>query len=335
MSDREKSKEQLIEELTLLRREVAELRTVKKAFNAQTELLKALGTMERTVTGSLLLKGMSQEILKISSRVTNAEGSSLFLLNADGVVTDSILSRGAIIQELRQNLIDKVVDQGLAGWVIRHRQVGLITDTKNDNRWLTLPSQPYTVRSALGVPILRGQTLLGVLTLMHSQPGHFHLESARLMQAIAEQMALILDNALLYINHQQPESESHKTQQQIGKELHSTEQQLLSEANLSVIGIYILMGEGKFLYANPRLAEIFGYTFGELISLESVFDLVTANNRNLVVENLYDCLHGSSKNLSCTFQGQGKDGRLIDVEIYGTRTRFYGQSVVIGVLRPA
>lgn len=51
-----------------------------------------------------------------------------------------------------------------AGWVFRHRQIGLITDTETDDRWLTLLNQPYTVRSALGVPILKSGELLGILT---------------------------------------------------------------------------------------------------------------------------------------------------------------------------
>jgi GAF domain-containing protein len=95
------------------------------------------------------------------------------LLDADGLVTESLLARGATIREQRQRLVGEVLDKGLAGWVFRHRQVGLITDTVHDERWLTLHNQPYAVRSALGIPILKGKMLLGILTLMHSQPEHF------------------------------------------------------------------------------------------------------------------------------------------------------------------
>src|SRR4028119_1173935 len=207
MSDREKSKEQLIEELESLRQAVAELKTTKIAFDAQNELFRTLVTMVQTSSGKLMLKSMLQQTLNLARRLTNAEASSLFLLDADGLVTESLLARGATIREQRQRLVGEVLDKGLAGWVFRHRQVGLITDTVHDERWLTLHNQPYAVRSALGIPILKGKMLLGILTLMHSQPEHFGPESAHLMQMTAEQMALILDNVQLYAERHQADKE--------------------------------------------------------------------------------------------------------------------------------
>jgi PAS domain S-box-containing protein len=142
------------------------------------------------------------------------------------------------------------------------------------------------------------------------------------MQMTATQMALILENARLYTERQQVE-----------KEVPQTEELASKEGEFSLIGIYILFGEGNFLYANSRLAEIFGYTFGELVSLESVLDLVATDNRRFFAQQMNQCLQGYSKNLSCKFRGQRKDGSLIDVEVYGTRTKLYGKFVIVGALR--
>jgi sigma-B regulation protein RsbU (phosphoserine phosphatase) len=114
------------------------------------------------------------------------------------VVIESILTRSDATPEQRSQLIGRVLDKGLAGWVRRHREVGLILDTKEDDRWLDLPNQPYTVRSALAVPILRDEKLLGLLTLLHAQTGHFRQETADLMKVIAGQIAIALENARLY-----------------------------------------------------------------------------------------------------------------------------------------
>jgi sigma-B regulation protein RsbU (phosphoserine phosphatase) len=76
--------------------------------------------------------------------------------------------------------------------------VGLILDTRDDERWLNLPNQPYTVGSALAVPILRGDSLLGILTLLHVRPGHFTEETADLMLLTARQLGSALENARLY-----------------------------------------------------------------------------------------------------------------------------------------
>jgi sigma-B regulation protein RsbU (phosphoserine phosphatase) len=90
------------------------------------------------------------------------------------------------------------LDQGLAAWVGNHRQIGLSSDTTNDDRWVTASHQAQTIRSALAVPILKGKELLGILSLHHSQPEHFSTEMVEQMQATSDQIALTLENARLY-----------------------------------------------------------------------------------------------------------------------------------------
>ncbi|MBE9125676.1 MULTISPECIES: GAF domain-containing protein [unclassified Coleofasciculus] len=331
MSDRDKSKEQLIQELALLRREVTKLKTAKIAFEAQHHLLRTFITTLQTARGTLMVRAMLQQIVNVAQKLTGAEGTSLFLLDINGIVTESILARGATLRGQKQRLIGQVLDKGLAGWVFRHHQVGLVTDTQDDPRWLTLPNQPYTVRSALGIPILMGKEILAILTLMHSQPDYFRPDSARLMQMMAEPIALVLDNARLYNELQQKELELHPIPTD-GK-VPNIDPQPSDNKELSLMGMYILFGEGNFLYVSPRLAEIFGYTFGELVSLESVLELVFPNNRKFVAQQLKSCIQGHNKNLCCKFQGQRKDRSPIGVEVYGTRTKLYGKFVIIGGLR--
>ena len=334
VSDSDKSKEELIEELTSLRREVTELKTTKTAFDVQQELLKTLVKTVKTATGTLMVKAVLQQIVKISNRLTNAEESSLFLLNADGSVIESILARGAVIREMKQNLIGMVLDKGLAGWVIRYRQVGLIADTFHDKRWLRLPNEPYSVRSALCVPIFRGKAVQALITLMHSQPGHFTSESAFLMQMSAEQIALILEHALLYVERQQPQPDSHKVEQPANSEIHKIDEQPNRREKLSSIGIYIIIEDGRFMYTNPGVAAIFGYSFIEFITIESILNLVAENDQKLLSARITQCFKTNNQlqSLSCKFKGQRKDGNLIDVQVFGTKTKFSGKSVLIGVL---
>lgn len=199
MSDDNLSKEQLLKELEALRREVTTHRNEKAATEAQRTLLQNLVTMARTSTEGGVLKAALQTTLDLSADLTASEKGSLFLLDsATGKVVDAILSRAEVTPEQRKNLIGNVLDKGLAGWVIRERKLGLIVDTDTDDRWLTLPNQPYVVRSALAVPILSGEELLGIITLLHSEPAHFSQEVATLMQVTADQLALVLENARLY-----------------------------------------------------------------------------------------------------------------------------------------
>ena len=62
---------------------------------------------------------MLRETIEISTELTGAELGSLILLHSDGLLTDSILSRGEISPELSSMLIKLVLEDGLAGWVMR------------------------------------------------------------------------------------------------------------------------------------------------------------------------------------------------------------------------
>jgi len=185
-------------ELAALRQEVAKLKNERTALEAQRALLESLVTMASKPSSEGVLKQALQETLEISAKITGSEKGSLFILDPTGKIADAILTRPEVRKELRDRLIGKVLDKGLAGWVSRHRQIGSIADTETDDRWVTLPDQPYQVRSALGIPILRGAELLGILTLLHSAPNHFTNKSAAQMQATTNQIALVLENARLY-----------------------------------------------------------------------------------------------------------------------------------------
>ncbi|HEU5104075.1 MAG TPA: HAMP domain-containing sensor histidine kinase [Roseiflexaceae bacterium] len=187
-----------IDDQAALRREVAEMRTREAALAAQQELLENLIALARSGPEASMLEATLQKMLDVSARMTGATNGSLFLLDESGAVTNSILSRGSATAEQRRAIVGSVMERGLAGWVARHRQVGLIADTRSDERWFTLPYEPYAHRSALAVPILRGGQLLGILNLLHSEPEHFNAGDAHLMQLAAGQMALALDNARLY-----------------------------------------------------------------------------------------------------------------------------------------
>ena len=170
----------------------------KVSFQALSRLLEDfLATAHAGVEVEVLKKTL-QKSVELSAELTGAEMGSLFLLDNECVVTDSILSRGELSSNQKNKIIGSVLDKGLAGWVREHRQVGLITDTESDGRWITLPDQPYTVRSALAVPILRGSELFGILTLLHSESGHFSSEMADIMQTTGNQMGLALENVRLY-----------------------------------------------------------------------------------------------------------------------------------------
>ncbi|MEE9495089.1 MAG: GAF domain-containing SpoIIE family protein phosphatase [Desulfobacterales bacterium] len=191
-------------EVESLRREVTQLKTEKAALDVKSKLFESFAAMAHTccrLPSSAeweSLKNTLKKTLEFSMELTRAESSSLVLLDNNGVVTDSIQRPGDPGQDQCYRLNDQTLDRGLSGWVSDHHQMGLITDTLDDDRWMPLPHQPQTVRSVLAVPILKCDELLGILTLMHPNPNHFSPEFVEQMQATSDQIALTLENARLY-----------------------------------------------------------------------------------------------------------------------------------------
>ena len=190
-----------------LKKELARLKKESAAFQVQSALFEKFLSIASSPEEPNVIKTMLREAIDISINQSDAELGSLILFDSEGAVTDSILSRGEISTKLKTQLVGSVLKKGLAGWVMRQQQIGLINDTEKDDRWLVFPNQPYAARSALALPISSGEMQLGILTLMHSKPNHFTQDIVELIQNTANQMALVLGNAYLFDNL----SESYKS----------------------------------------------------------------------------------------------------------------------------
>jgi sigma-B regulation protein RsbU (phosphoserine phosphatase) len=185
-------------DLDALIEEFNKLKSEKLALETQGKLLETFIRLVRSSSHESRIKVTLKKTVDLTIELTGAEDGSLFLLDHAGWVTDCILMRESQSAAERRQLIGKVLDKGLAGWAIQHRQVGLITDTYEDPRWYQMDDQPYEARSALAAPILKGRELFGVLSLVHSRPGRFNEQTATLIQATVDHIAIVLENAQFY-----------------------------------------------------------------------------------------------------------------------------------------
>jgi NtrC-family two-component system sensor histidine kinase KinB len=80
-----------------------------------------------------------------------------------------------------------------------------VPDTSRDERWLRRPDDAVDqsgAKAALCVPLMARERLVGVLTLVHPEPGAYNKEHFDLMQAIADQSGIAVLNARLYAESQ-------------------------------------------------------------------------------------------------------------------------------------
>lgn len=86
---------------------------------------------------------------------------------------------------------------GLVGQAAQNNQVVLIPDVSQADGWLPNPLLPDT-KSELAVPISVGRDVLGVLDVQHNIADGLGQQDATLVQAIANQVAVAVQNARAY-----------------------------------------------------------------------------------------------------------------------------------------
>jgi len=173
--------------------------------NDRTRALELLIHVSRELASALDLRAVLQRVLYESMQNVGGERGSIVVLDDKGKPIDATILFGQRFQEHTTQQLRDTVERGLAGWAVRNRKAALIPDTSKDARWLRRPDDSIDqsgAKSAICVPLLARERLVGVLTLVHSVPQAFGQEQLELMQAIADQAGIAVLNARLYAESQ-------------------------------------------------------------------------------------------------------------------------------------
>ncbi|MGD8605250.1 MAG: GAF domain-containing protein, partial [Anaerolineales bacterium] len=148
--------------------------------------LELLYSISRELAAQLELDKLLRRVLQLTMEATGPPNGSILILDEDGSITDGALAYdGKLFEHTAERLAD-TYRQGLAGWVVEHKQPALIPDTGEDQRWLQRHREDDdgSPRSAVCVPLMARQETVGVLTLVHPEPGYFSQDDLDLLTAI-------------------------------------------------------------------------------------------------------------------------------------------------------
>jgi two-component system, NtrC family, sensor histidine kinase KinB len=169
--------------------------------NSTRSSLELLYHISRELSSALDLRTVLERILFLSMQNVGAISGSIIVLNDSGDPVDSAIITGDKIHNRTTERLRETLERGLSGWVVRERRVALVENTKEDVRWMPRQyedDEEQLPKSAVSVPLLTHENLVGVLTLVHPRTGFFTPDNVALVQAIADQAGIAVLNARLY-----------------------------------------------------------------------------------------------------------------------------------------
>jgi PAS domain S-box-containing protein len=114
-------------------------------------------------------------------------------------------------------------------------------------------------------------------------------------------------------------------------ELREAEAKFRDLVEKSLVCVYIIQ-DGKFSYVNPKFAEVYGYERNELFGADIYSVIAGDDERKKVADNIRARLAGEQDSMQYEMIGQRKDGSIMNVEVFGSRTQYKGKPAIIGTL---
>jgi CheY-like chemotaxis protein len=169
---------------------VKEADDVIRRRNRELNLLPEIG---KDLSARLNMDELSDLVLRRTVETLVAEVGHILLLNSKNPYHKEyrISTSDVPSPNLKLPPMNAMLEQ-----IEENRESILIDNTSNDPRWQS--SNDDFAHSVVIVPMFGRFSLVGLLVLAHEQPGYFKVEHQLLLQAIASQAAIAVENARLY-----------------------------------------------------------------------------------------------------------------------------------------
>ena len=192
------SRPHIREELLVRVRTLIQLKRARKRLEEERHRLQLLYNISRAVSTQLDLESMMSTIISQTQAAVGATKGNIMLLNEHGRVYHKFIVRAGSPIEISDRVTQEVMTRGLGGWLVTNRRPEIIKDIRQDDRWVTLPDDEGEAGSAIGVPLIGSDRIVGILILNHPDVGYFTEEHRELLVALGSTVSTAIANAHLF-----------------------------------------------------------------------------------------------------------------------------------------
>lgn len=152
--------------------------------------LAILEEILETISRTLELKDILQQVVHIVARVTRADSCLLYLISGREVVLQASLKTHPHLSKIRMK-----VGEGITGWVAEEKKlVAIARAAYQDPRFKLFNALPEDRFEAfLSVPIIHRGTVIGVINVQHRRPRRYPKTTVRLLETVGKQIGGLLE----------------------------------------------------------------------------------------------------------------------------------------------
>jgi PAS domain S-box-containing protein len=257
------------------------------------------------------LKETIRIVTESAARLLGGTGCFVTLFNAGQDRLQIMRPAWGIAEGELEGVQDEIAPEIVSQWP--SSQVLLANDIYQLPEALRALATRLGMQTMLAVWMTSQGRPVGTLHVSNKIRDSFTSEDVRLITTLANQAAVAIQNARLYESLRESEARY----------------RVLSEASL--LGVYLIQGK-RFIYTNPALANILGYSTHQLVSEIHPLDIVHPEDRLLVADNIQQRDAGDIENTRTEFRVLRPDGTIRLVESFGTHISYEGQSATLGTI---
>jgi signal transduction histidine kinase/HAMP domain-containing protein len=214
------------------------------------EQFRVISEVGRGITSILAVDELLDQMVRLIQEAFNYYHVGFGLIEGDKLVARA---GAGPLRDAYQSLCLKVGQEGVGGWVAQSGEPLLVPDVSQEPRYYVVPEAGET-RSELCVPLKAKGSVIGVLDVQSDQLDAFDESDLMVLQALANQAAVAIENARLYEQAQQVAVLEER--QRLARDLHDSVTQNLYGVTMYAEAAARLLLAGEINLAAEHLREL-------------------------------------------------------------------------------